>query len=136
MTQAVKDLIATATALAIYATSDELKGAVSALEALGDEAKGSTNEYKELKALVEKADGEKSKEAKAEEARLKEEAEAKAKADAEAKAKADAEAKAEKPKKKLKYKGIRQMGALWYSIEDNYTKSFSTADECAEHFNG
>lgn len=66
MTQAVKDLIETAKALEIYETDDELKSAVSALEALGDEAKGSTNEYKKLKELIDQTDGKISEEAKAE----------------------------------------------------------------------
>jgi len=40
-----------------------------------------------------------------------------------------------KKTKKLNYIGIKQIGSLWYSSKDNYKKSFSTADECAEHFN-
>ena len=40
----------------------------------------------------------------------------------------------EKPKK-LSYAGIKMIGNKWYSIKDNYKKSFATADECASHFN-
>ena len=41
----------------------------------------------------------------------------------------------EKPTKKLSYAGIKMIGNKWYSIKDNYKKSFATADECAKHFN-
>lgn len=41
----------------------------------------------------------------------------------------------EKPTKKLSYAGIKMIGNKWYSIKDNYKKSFATADECAIHFN-
>ena len=40
----------------------------------------------------------------------------------------------EKPKK-LNYTGVKMVGDKWYSIKDNYRKSFATADECAKHFN-
>lgn len=36
---------------------------------------------------------------------------------------------------RLNYAGVKQVGSFWYSSKDNYTKSFSTADECAKHFN-
>lgn len=40
----------------------------------------------------------------------------------------------EKPKK-LNFTGIKMIGNKWYSIKDNYKKSFETAQECAKHFN-
>jgi len=75
MTQAVKDLIAVAVATTEYETNVELKDAVEKLEALGDNAKGDTQEYKNLKALIEEAEAKEKADA-LEQAKLAEEAEA------------------------------------------------------------
>jgi hypothetical protein len=70
MTPVVKELIASAMAINGYADNNELKEAVAKLDALGDNAKGDTAEYKALKAMV---DAIKEDEAKAEALRIAEE---------------------------------------------------------------
>lgn len=54
MTKAVTNLLATATALLVLVGEHEaLSGAIEKLKALGEDAKGSAQEFKDLKALVE-----------------------------------------------------------------------------------
>ena len=38
--------------------------------------------------------------------------------------------------KKLCYSSIKMIGSLYYSSKDNYATGFTSADECAEYFNG
>ena len=109
MTQTVINLIEKAKAIPNYEDNTEVVDAVEKLEALGDDAKGSTNEYKELNALLEDV------------------------VDTEPKAKAKAK---EEPKKKLNVKGIKMIGRKHYHESDNYAKGFDTVEECAKHYNG
>lgn len=53
MTKAVTDLLATATALLVLGDNEALGGAIDSLKALGDDAKGTSQEYKDLKVIVE-----------------------------------------------------------------------------------
>lgn len=83
----------------------KLGDAIDALDALED-ATHSTTEYKNLKVIVDEYENNTEK-----------------------------DENVEKPTKKLSYAGIKMIGNKWYSIKDNYKKSFATADECAIHFN-
>lgn len=111
-TKVVKELIATANSLLEKVNDAELKDSIEALEFLGEDANGNSQEYKDLKEVVEriKATLEKNTNNKTVEV-------------------------SKKKAKRLNYAGIKQIGSLWYSIKDNYRKPFSTADECAEYFN-
>ena len=110
MTKAVKELLATAKALAEKVNNEELNDSIEALEYLGDEAKASTQEYKDLQSLVkelQEEQGEKGKE-------LQEE---------------------QKPKR-LNYAGVYLKGSKWYHKSDKHlSNGFDTADECAKFFN-
>jgi DNA-binding protein H-NS len=112
MTQTVIDLLEEAKQLNEQIENSELQDAIEALEALGDDAKGSMQEYKDLKAIYDN---------------LKNTGKG-----------TESEAKLEKPKAerpKLKYKDIKFIGSTWRHKSDGYQKGFSTADECAEYFN-
>lgn len=115
MTKAVKELLEKAKTLYEQIGDEDLQDAIEAVEAIED-AKGTMQEVKELKEMVDEITDKNSE-------LLKKEAEEKAKKEAE-----------EKPKK-LNYKGIKQIGSLWYHADDNYQTPFATADECAKHFN-
>lgn len=56
MTKAVEDLLAKATTILEQGENEALGEAIEKLKALGDEAKGSTQEYKDLKAMVDEID--------------------------------------------------------------------------------
>ena len=38
--------------------------------------------------------------------------------------------------KAVDYKGIKMIGSLFYSVKDDYGTGFTSADECAQYFNG
>lgn len=118
----VVDLLATAKALTEENENAELTDCIEALEFLGEDTDGRTQEYKDLKEVVEKLGGTNDDEDNDEQN------------DNDKKDKTPLETKS-KVKKKLNYAGIKQVGSLWYSSKDKYFKSFSTADECAIHFN-
>jgi len=111
-TKAVIALLATAKGLSETVNDAELQDGIEALEFLGDEADGKSQEYKDLKDVVERI-----------EATL-----------ADKVGKSTSKDPAQKAER-LNYMGIKQIGSLWYSAKDKYSKPFSTADECAEHFN-
>lgn len=120
----VIELLETAKALAVEVENAELTDCIEALEFLGEDADGRTQEYKDLKEVVEKLEGaDDDDENKNEEDDNEEDDEVQLK---------DTEVEA---KKKLNYAGIKQIGSLWYSSKDKYKKSFATADECAINFN-
>lgn len=52
MTKAVEDLLVSAKALLEQGENEALRGAIEKLEALGEDAKGSTQEFKDLKEIV------------------------------------------------------------------------------------
>lgn len=56
MTKTVEDLLAKATTILEQGENEALGEAIEKLKALGDEAKGSTQEYKDLKAMVDEID--------------------------------------------------------------------------------
>ena len=188
-------LLATAVALAGTIENAELDTHIKALQDI-DEANGNTQEYKDLKALLETIDAKKdadgANDAKDEDAsdivvaimyatsnggklkdfksneqkeyleymiaqynvsdaektpkdveaynelveqlKVVEQAIADAKDEADEKLEAEKNAKKVKPKK-LSYAGVRMIGSKWYCKQDNYKQGFSTADECAKHFN-
>lgn len=137
MTKAVQDLLNKANELDQKVDNPELKECIEALEYLGDDAKGTSQEYKDLKEIVEKIeaelDGDEEQEQKPYTAGDTQGDEGDTQG-----GDGDEEEKTEekpKPKRKLKYVGIKQIGSMWYSIKDNYKTGFATADECAEHFN-
>lgn len=115
--KAVIATLATATALAGTIDNAELNASIEALEKEED-ANGNTQEHKDLKDLLEAI------EAQADESGANG-----------ANGGADEDAKKEKSKK-YNYDGVRMVGSKWYCDKDKYKKCFSTADECAEHFNG
>jgi len=121
MTKAVKELLATAKALAEKVNNEELNDSIEALEYLGDEAKASTQEYKDLQSLVkelQEEQGEKGKE-------LQEEQGEKGK-----------ELQEEQKPKRLNYAGVYLKGSKWYHKSDKHlSNGFDTADECAKFFN-
>jgi len=121
MTDTVQKLIEEAKGLDAKLDSPELKDAIEALEYLGDDADGRSQEYKDLKEIV---------------AKLKEDDGAVGDAGANNGEGAKVEAKKEEPKQKLKYTGVKQIGSLWYCKKDKYTKPFTTADECARYCMG
>ena len=111
-TKAVMTLLATAIALLEQVNDAELKDSIEALEYLGEDADGKSQEYKDLKDVVERIEATLSKKTEL------------------------PTAKDPKPKaKRLNYIGIKQIGSLWYSVKDKYSKPFATADECAKHYN-
>mgnify|MGYP003957552879 CR=1 FL=1 len=127
-------LLATAVALAETNNDVELADGIEMLEALGDDAKGNTQEYKDLKEVVENIEnglnGDGSEiEDEDEKARLEAEAQEKARLEAEA----DGAKNEKKSKKAKKYNlfGIKQIGGLWYSEKDAYKTGFKTVEECA-----
>ena len=126
MTNAVKELLDKAKELETKVENPELSESIEALEYLGDDANGKAQEYKDLKEIVSKI-----------EAELEVDTQDKQGGgndtqDKQAKTK---KANSTQGRKKLKYVGIKQIGNLWYSKQDNYTTPFDTADKCAEHFN-
>lgn len=139
--QAVITLLATAVALAEKVDNAELKDCIEALEFLGEDAKGNTQEYKDLKEVVEKIEAEladktdgnddvdntdtNNDDTGADDEDTQDDEADDAKVDTQ---------KAVK-KKRLNYAGVKQIGGMWYCKKDNYKKGFSTANECAEHFN-
>lgn len=116
----VAKLLATAVALLdTHNDNVELKDSIEALQFLGDEANGNSQEYKDLKGLVKTLQDTQ-----------------KPTQDKSTQKKDDVE-DTQKPthKKRLNYAGVKQIGGLWYCSKDNYKKQFATADECAIHFN-
>jgi len=113
MSKALVELLATATDLSLTVNNPKLSAAIEAVEALGDNGNMSAPEAKELKTIVESLSEDEGDEG-------------------------DKTPKENKPtpKERLNYAGVKQIGSLWYCKEDNYKKSFATADECAKHFNG
>ena len=129
--KAVLTVLATAVALAGTIDNAELNASIEALKAQED-ANGNTQEYKDLKDLLDAID-----------------AQANAGTDTGATPPADngatqtppaptvdAQADAPAEPKKYSYAGVRMIGSKWYCDKDKYKKGFSTANECAEHFNG
>lgn len=132
-------LLVTANLIAETNDNEILKTSIAQLEALED-ATHSTTEYKNLKAIVDEIENntgdDKSNQGENQDG-------LDTKDDEQKKDDEDNtgdenntgdEIVIEKPKK-LSYAGIKMIGNKWYSIKDNYKKSFATADECASHFN-
>jgi hypothetical protein len=140
MNKAVQTLLATAVALfATNGENAELKAGIDALETLGENAKHTHNEYKALKDVVDAIEiagagtGDTQTD---EEKQALIDAQAKADEDAKLQAQADAQAKLDKKAKApVSMAGIRMIGNQWHHKSDSYKKGFSTAQECAEHFN-
>jgi hypothetical protein len=102
MTKAVIELIEKATVVVeADAENIQVKDALDALDALGEDAKGTAQEYKDLRELIDALD-------------------------------AGNDTKKEKAPGMA---GIRMIGNQWHHKSDSYKKGFSTAQECAEHFN-
>jgi len=117
MTKAVTDLLTVAVALATVTGDAELQDAIEAVEFLGDEANGKSQEYKDLKAKVEELEAiENAKEPTPPTSTTQ-------------------DTKNVAPVKTKNYMGIKMIGNRWYSMKDKYKKAFETADECADHFN-
>lgn len=115
--EAVVALLEKAVELAETNKDVDLADGIEMLEALGDDAKGNTQEYKDLKEVIENIEnglnGDGSEiEDKEDKAILKEEANV-------------------AKKKKYNLFGIKQIGSLWYSEKDNYRTGFKTVEECA-----
>ena len=89
--------------------SEDLKNAVQDLELISEEAKASFPEFENLKRILDSQD-------------------------------TAQEEKASKKKSSkeippaVRLAGIRQVGDLWYSKKDNYTKSFESSEQCANYF--
>lgn len=129
----VLEVIAVAVAMLEVAENAELSASVAKLEAIED-ANGNTQEYKDLKVFVEQLQAEK---AKIEDDAKKEKDAQKVIDDKKAQDELDAQKTSKKVEKteKPNYAGVRMVGSKWYCKKDNYKQGFSTADECAEHFN-
>lgn len=144
MSKATEELLAKAEALKHVG----LSGAIEALKFLGDDATGNNQEYKDLKALVEKVeageelptgDGDGS------------DGIGGANSDGGSASGSDGgdNGGADNADKKevktdengdvvggaaMRYAGIKLIGALWYSQKDNYAKGHASADECADYY--
>lgn len=101
-------LLATAQILAETNKDERLIDGIAKLEALED-ATHSTTEYKNLKLIVDELENNAGDD--------------------------NFDAIVQEKPKKLNFTGIKMIGNKWYSIKDNYKKSFETAQECAKHFN-
>ena len=106
-TKVVATLLAIAKDLLEKVEDAELKDSIEALEFLGEEANGKSKEYRDLKDVVERVEA----------------------------TQGIGKVPKQPKQKRLNYVGIKQIGSLWYSKKDNYSKPFATADECAEHYN-
>lgn len=103
MTKAVIELIEKATVVVeADAENTQVKDALDALVVLGEDAKGTAQEYKDLKELIDAL---------------------------------NAGNDTKKEKAPVSMAGIRMIGNQWHHKSDSYKKGFSTAQECAEHFN-
>lgn len=102
----------------------DLADGIEMLEALGEDADGRTQEYKDLKEVVSNienglnGDGSEI-----------EDEEEKARLEAEANGAKNETVQTEK--KKYNLFGIKEIGSLWYSEKDNYKTGFKTVEECA-----
>jgi hypothetical protein len=114
----------------------DLADAIEALEFLGDEATVNNQEYKDLVDLVKMVQDDKKPADKkpADKKPADKKPADKKPADKKPADKKPADKKPEKLKR-LSMVGIRMIGSFWYSESDKYQKRFSTADECAKHFN-
>lgn len=110
MTKLVAEMLARAKALP---ESDKLTAAIEAIEALGDDAKGNTEEFRTLKEIVETTE---------------------AALDSQSEPTTEPTPEPTKKPAAVRLKGIKMIGALYYSPKDGYQKGFPTAEECAEHF--
>ena len=112
----------------------DLADGIEMLEALGEDADGRTQEYKDLKEVVSNIEnglnGDGS-EIEDEEEKERLEAEAQEKARLEAEANGAKNETVQTEKKKYNLFGIKQIGSLWYSEKDNYKTGFKTVEECA-----
>lgn len=138
MNKAVETLLATAVALLeTNGENTELVTGIEELKALGENAKHTHGEYRALKDVVDAIEVNGAGDTQTDEekqalidAQAKADEEARAQEEADKKAKADAQ-----EKKPLSMAGIRMIGNQWHHKSDNYKKGFTTAQECAEHFN-
>lgn len=119
--EAVVALLEKAVELAKTNNDVDLADGIEMLEALGEDAKGNTQEYKDLKEVVENIENGLNGDGSEIE-------------DKEDKAKIKAETNVSE-KKKYNLFGIKQIGSLWYSEKDNYKTGFKTVEECATKHN-
>ena len=148
MSKVTQELLAKAEAL----NHVGLSGAIEALKFLGDDATGNNQEYKDLKALVEKVeageelptgDGDGSGDGSDGAGDNAGDGGDTSGADGAGDGNADAAKKVKADENgdvvgnsAMRYAGIKLIGALWYSQKDNYAKGHATADECADYYAG
>lgn len=131
MSEKTKSILVEAKAM----NSPDLADAIEALEFLKDEATANNQEYKDLVDLVGMVKTDK---ANTRQSAVKPDAKDESSSKPDGANDGDESGEDGKPtkEKKLNYGGIRMIGSFFYSKKDHYQKGFSTADECAKHYNG
>lgn len=144
MSKVTQELLAIAEAL----NHVGLSGAIEALKFLGDDATGNHQEYKNLKALVEKVeageelptgggDGSDGAGDNAGDGGDTSNVDGAGDGDADAAEEVKVDESGDVVgNNAMRYAGIKLIGALWYSQRDNYAKGHATADECADYYAG